>query len=124
MKCLKDIICEAKCCAVEYADSFVDAVTFGRDTESVTDYQMLMMYIDVLERNYPEYVYVKEKIALVPQKIDFSSLKKENNVLHLDVKEEVVCKKVKIEPCLADSDLDKIIEQIKRFCSQCDCNCN
>lgn len=125
MKCLKDIICDAKCCAVEYAAGFIDSLTFGRSNDSrYDDYMTLMMYIDVLERNQQEYVYVKELVAMTPKKIHFSSLKKENNTLHLDVKEEVVCREIKIEPCLPDSDIEKIVEQIKRFCSTCGCNCN
>jgi len=125
MKCLKEIICEAKCCATDYAAKFADMLTFGRkDDEKYYNYMMLMTYIDVLERNQPEYIHVKDKVALVPKKIEFSSLTKQNNTLHLDIKEEVVCKEVRIEPCLPDSDLEKIVEQIKRFCSTCDCNCN
>ncbi len=126
MNCLKDIICDAKCCATEYASGFVDALTFGRgkDDSRYNDYLTLMMYIDVLERNQPEYIHVKNKVALVPKKIHFSSLKKQNNVLHLDIKEEVVCEEVRIEPCLPDSDIEKIVEQIKKFCSTCGCNCN
>lgn len=125
MNCLKEVICEAKCCATDYAAEFVDMLTFGRsDDEKYYEYITLMMYIDVLERNQPEYIRVKNKVALVPKKINFSSLKKQNNVLHLDVKEEVVFEEVRIDPCLSDSDIEKIVEQIKRFCSTCDCNCN
>lgn len=126
IKCLQDIICDAKCCAAEYSKGFIDALTFGRGESDhrYYDYLILMMYIDVLERNQPKYIYVKNKIALVPKKIHFSSLKKENNTLHLDVKEEVVCEEVIIDPCLPDSDIEKIVEQIKRFCSTCGCNCN
>lgn len=123
--CLREIICEAKCCAVDYAAGFADLLTFGRDNpEKYYDYLMLMTYIDMLERNYPEYVTVKEKVAIVPQKINFSSLQKENNTLHLNVEERVICTKVQIDPCLSDSDMIKIIEQIKKYCSNCNCNCN
>ena len=123
MNCLKEIICEAKCCATDYAAKFADSLTFGRTQAGVPDYDMLMMYIDVLERNYPYYIELKEKVAIVPQKIQFSSLTKQNNNLHLNIEEKVVCREVKIDPCLPDSDLIKIVEIVKTFCSTCDCNC-
>lgn len=123
--CLREIICEAKCCSVEYAAGFIDVLTFGRDDqEKYYEYLTLMMYIDVLERNYPVYIEVKDKISIVPQKISFSSLRKENNTLHLNIEEQVICREVRIDPCLSDSDISKIVEYVKRYCSTCNCNCN
>lgn len=123
--CLREIICEAKCCATEYASGFVDLLIFGRDDqEKYYEYLTLMMYIDILERNYPVYIEIKDKIAIIPQKINFSSLQKQNNTLHLNVEEQVVCREVRIDPCISDSDMNKIIEYVKRYCSNCNCNCN
>lgn len=122
IKCLEEIIIEAKCCATSYAAKFVDSKTFGREDDS--DYMMLMMYIDVLERNKTTHHFVKNKVAIVPKKIDFSSLKKTNNTLHLNIQEAVVCEDVEVEPCLPDSDISKIVEYIKKRCSTCNCNCN
>jgi hypothetical protein len=123
MKCLDEIICEAKCCSTEYAAKFAEDKTFGRDTDN-SDYFMLMMYIDVLQRNTPSFIKLKAKVTTCPKKISFSSLKKENNKLFLDIREAVKCVDVKLDACLSDAELCKIIEEIKVLCNQCECNCN
>lgn len=120
--CLEEIIKEAKCCATKLAAEFADAKTFGRETGD--EYAMFMLYIDVLERNKLKYISVKKKTTIPVEKIDFSSLKKTNNTLHLNIQEEIVCEDVEVEPCLPDSDISKIVEYIKKRCSTCNCNCN
>ena len=123
--CVQQLICEAKCCSVDYAEKHLLNTVFGNSNEeAMLDYETLLMYIDVLERNNPEaHYHTKEKVKIIPEKIDISSLKKENNTLILDIKEKTVCKTVEIEPCLSDSDICKIKEHIKIMCSSCNCNC-
>lgn len=125
MDCLEEIICEAKCCAVDYSSGFVDAITFGnKNDEKYYEYLLLLAYIDVLERNIPTRERVKVIETNIPTKVDFSSLKKENNTLTLATSSTVSCETIITEPCLSDSELCKIVEHIKTFCSTCDCNCN
>lgn len=120
--CLDDIILEAKCCAAGYAESYVSNLTFGNKND--IDYLLLMSYIDILKRNRTDHTHVTKKIKILPQKVDFSSLTKQNNTLALPIKEKIICEEVLIEPCLSDSEICKIVEQIKTLCSQCNCNCN
>lgn len=125
MKGLKDIICEAKCCVSDYAAKVAENKTFGRDDKGHTlDFLTIMMYINVLERNLPETIKLKQKVVTCPKKISFSSLKKENNKLFLDIREKVKCVDVKLDACLSDDDLCKIVEELRVFCGQCECNCN
>jgi hypothetical protein len=123
---IEDIICEAKCCAGNIAHKYIREATFGNDNKALLfDMMRLNAYVRTLERNIPKITIKKEKVVVLPNQVPFNSLNKNKNVLYLNPKAEVkvVCTKVKSTPCLTDSEVQKIIEEIRLLCSTCNCNC-
>lgn len=121
---LSCIIEEAKCCSAHIAHSFAKKAIFGNETEE--DYYALLRinaYIRTLERNTGTIKRYKEKVSLNSGEISMSMLKRKNNLLFLDSNDKYVCITKKIDPCLPDSDLRLIIEEIRLLCAQCNCNC-
>lgn len=120
---LCSIIEEAKCCSANMAHKWVKLATFGnKEDEFYYDYLRLNSYIRTLERNQVEYKEIKVPINI--QKVDFSSLRKQNNTLTLDSTQvQFECVKIEIRPCLSDDEISKIVEEIRLLCSSCNCNC-
>jgi len=117
------IIEEAKYCAAKMADKYVDAATFGNVTDKLYfDLLTINAYIRTLSRNIPESYFKKEKVVMEGQYVDFSLLKKQNNYLILETKQEYKCTEVSIPKCLSDDDLQAISEQVKLLCNNCNCN--
>lgn len=126
MICLDDIIEEAKCCSGNLAHKKILAATFGNDDQALSfDFMRINAYIRTLERQKPRFITKEEIVYVTPQKVNFNSLQKNKNSLYLNQKPEakVVCTKVEITPCLTDSEIKKIIEEIRLLCSTCNCNC-
>lgn len=127
MECLDQIIEEAKCCAGKLGHSVSQTVSFGNTDPSLTfDFMRLMAYIDTLERNKVTYKMWEEVIYETPKKVNLNSLHKSKKHLYLNQEPErrVICHKEKILPCLSESEIRSIIEQIKLLCSNCNCDCN
>lgn len=123
MICLDDIICEAKCCAACLGAKYAHDFKYGESTnETKYNFLKLMSFIRTLCRNQTTYTYNKELVAV--QNVEFSSLQKQNSFLTLTNNKVVVCTKTEISPCLCDSEISHIIEQVKLLCSTCNCNCN
>jgi len=116
---------KAKKCAGEMAYRYSVDATFGEATEYCF-YSLLRInaYIRALERNIPENIEIKEKISLEGQKINISSLKKENNTLILDHQEQYTCSIIEKRRCLSDEEICVIVENINILCSNANCNCN
>ena len=126
MICLEEIICEAKCCSAGIAHKYIRAATFGNDDKALKfDLYRLNAYIRTLERNKTKTYTKKETVLETPKKVSFDSLQKNKNSLYLNTKpeERVICTEVEIPPCLTDSEIQKIIEEIRLLCSTCNCNC-
>jgi hypothetical protein len=122
---LEHIISEAKFCASNIAVSYAKAAGFGDNTDEMY-FNLLRInaYIRTLERNRTVIKRQVKKIPIENQTITFSMLKKKNSFLTLETKEKTFCEEIKSEPCLTDSELQLIIEQVKLLCSSCNCNCN
>ena len=124
--CLDTIICEAKCCSAGIASKYIRAVTFGNDNKALYfDLRRLNTYIKTLQRNKKKIITTKQVVSLSPKKVTLDSLKRNNKTLHLktEPKEQEICVKTEIMPCLTDSEIQKIIEEIRLLCSTCNCNC-
>lgn len=126
MECLEEIIAEAKCCAADMGHKHIMSARFGNDNKEA-EFNMLRMnaYIRTLENNIPKFETKKEIVSILPKKVSFDSLKKKNNFLYLNPipEEKVICTEVEITPCLTDSDIQAIIEEIRLLCVTCNCNC-
>lgn len=126
MECLNEIIKEAKCCSGNLAHKLIRELTFGNESEALSfDLARLNAYIRTLERNKTKVIHKKETIYVLPEKVSINSLQKKNNSLYLNPKPEpkVICTEVEITPCLTDSEITTIIEEIRLLCSNCNCNC-
>lgn len=124
--CLDTIICEAKCCSANIANKYIRAVTFGNYNEALLfDLRRLNIYIKTLERNKTKVITEKKVISTFPKKVSFDSLQHNNKTLYLKTKteEQEICIKTEIKPCLTDSEIQKIVEEIRLLCSTCNCNC-
>jgi len=124
--CLDTIICEAKCCSANIAYKYIRAVTFGNyDKALYFDLRRLNTYIKTLERNKVKIVTEKQLVSILPKKVSFDSLEHNNKTLYLKTKteEQEICVKTEIQPCLTDSEIQKIVEEIRLLCSTCNCNC-
>ena len=122
--CLDEIIKEAKCCSGKLGHKVARGLSFGNEDEELSfDLIRLNAYICTLEEN--EETYYTKKELVYNKKVDFNSLQKKNNNLYLNAKSEprVVCTKIKMAPCLTDSEIQKIIEEIRLLCKSCGCNC-
>lgn len=121
---LCEIIEEAKLCSANMAHKWAKAAAFGNaDDDFFLTYLNLNSLIRTLERNKKKVVYEKEKIPVGSQEITFSMLKKKNSFLTLELKDQYVCVKKTIDPCLTDYEVMKVIEHVKLICSSCSCNC-
>lgn len=126
VECLDEIIEEAKCCSASMSSRYIRDVEFGNETKELQfDYMRLNAYIRTLERNKCKIITKKEVVEYFPKKVSFSSLSKNKNSLYLNQKPEkkVICTDVEIAPCLTDSEIRIIIEEIRLLCSTCNCNC-
>lgn len=124
--CLDTIICEAKCCSANIANKYIRAVTFGNDDKALYfDLRRLNTYIKTLQRNKKKIVTNKHTVSTFPKKVSFDSLERNNKTLYLKTKQEEqeICVKTEIPPCLTDSEVQKIVEEIRLLCSTCNCNC-
>lgn len=122
--CLDDIITEAKCCSGNLGHKVIRAAIFGNATDEMWfELMRLNSYIKTLERNKKKYITKKETVTVEPEKVDFNSLHHNEKTLYLKSEQKVICTKVEITPCLTDSDISKIIEEIRLLCSTCNCNC-
>lgn len=104
------------------AAKYAQLKTFGNETEQ--DFYNLLAIntlVRTLERNQPIIKTVKVPVSQEGQTVDISSLKKQNNVLILDSKDEFTCEKIEVSPCLSDDELQKIVEHLKSMCSLCNC---
>lgn len=122
--CLDDIIEEAKCCSGNLAHKKIRASTFGNDDKALSfDFMRLNAYIRTLERNKPKFKTIETVVPITQQKVNFNSLQKNKNLLYLNQKPEaqIICTEVEIIPCLTDSEIQKIIEEIRLLCSTCNC---
>lgn len=119
---LCEAIKDAKACAAKLAAKYSGVKIFGNKNEEMF-YDMLRLntYIRTLERNKPTFKKIKVKKPLEGTVVDFSSLKKQNNTLILDSKEEYICTTVEICPCLSDDEICEILEQVKMLCSNYNC---
>lgn len=124
MRCLDDIICKAKGCSAYLGAKYAKAFTYGENTEEMK-YELMRLngYIRTLSRNHETIKYKKEKVKVTSVNID--SLTRKNSSLYLKCDTKTVCTKTVVSPCLSDSEIDRIIEQINTICRECDCcNCN
>jgi len=114
------VIEEAGFCASKIAVKYVDVATYGnRDEKLFFNLLRINAYIRTLKRNIPETYSKRERVSQEGQSVDFSSLKRENNVLLLEKKSEFRCIEVPIQKCLEDHELRRIVEQINLLCSDC-----
>ena len=115
---LNDIICDAKSCSAVLGAKYAHDFKFGEATEE-TKWNLLKLngFMRTLSRNHETIKYKKEKIKKTSA--DFSSLEKKNKYLSLKCDTITVCTKTKISPCLCDSEIKHIIEQIKLLCITC-----
>jgi hypothetical protein len=124
--CLDTIICEAKCCSANIASKYIRAITFGNDDKALYfDLRRLNAYIKTLQRNKVKIITSKQLVSTLPKKVSLDSLQKKNKTLYLkaEPEEQEICVKTEILPCLTDSEIQKIIEEIRLLCSTCNCNC-
>ena len=113
---------DAKKCYAGMATDYSVALTYGRGSEEkFFDLLRLGIYIKTLERNIPIKKKVYENISIQGTTVDFSSLKKQNNNLILDVEPTKTCSIIEVSPCLSDDEICEIIESAKILC--CECNC-
>lgn len=127
MTCLDDIISEAKCCAGNLGHRISRTVSFGNEDEILSfDFMRLMMYIRTLERNKTTFITERKVVYETPEKVPLHSLQRNKKTLYLNQKPEprVIYTKIEITPCLTDSEIRSIIEQIRLLCSNCNCECN
>ena len=119
---LDDIICEAMCCSATLGAKYAHDFKFGEATEETKwNFLKINSLIRTLLRNGEVVKYTKETVKKTSA--DFSSLQKTNNYLSLKHDTVTVCVKTKICPCLAHSEINHIIEQIKLLCTTCKCSC-
>lgn len=119
---LGELICDAQKCSANLGAKYAHAFTYGEASEELKwNFLTLNALLRTLIRNQGETVYKKEKVKVDSVSID--SLQKKNSFLYLKCDEKVVCKKTKISPCLSDSEISYIAEQIKLLCDSCNCNC-
>lgn len=120
---IEDVICEAKACSAVMGAKYAHDFKYGEISDQTEwDYRRLNSFIKTLERNKPIIIYVKEVSPV--KSADFYSLKKQNSFLSLADTEFVTRTRTEISPCLSDSEIRHIIEQIKLICSICNCKCN
>lgn len=118
-----EIIKDAECCAAKMAHKYSIVKSFGNEDDELFNSLMLInAYIRTLKRNVPE-TYT-EKIPIPIESTDLSSLKRQNNVLILDIEQKYECVEKKTEVCLTDDEICRMYEEIKVICSLCNCNCN
>jgi hypothetical protein len=122
-RCLDNIICEARCCAATLGAQYAKAFKYGEVTDThLWNFRKLHSFIQTLDRNHVTVKHKKELKAV--SSVNFSALEKQNSFLSLKHTHRVVCVKEEIGPCLSDSEIDHIVEQIRLLCSSCNCNCN
>lgn len=123
MTALDDIICEAKGCVIALAVKYANEIKYGEVSDiSKWHFRQTVSYIRTLERNH---TIVKHRKEISPvTSVDFNSLHKQNSFLSLRHAEVVTCIKTEISPCLSDSEINHIVEQIKILCSTYNCKCN
>jgi hypothetical protein len=122
MRCLDDIICEARCCAAMLGAKYAHALKYGEETDELKwNFRKIHSYILTLNRNHTTVKYKKELRPVTS--VNFSALEKKNSFLSLRNTQVVTCVKEEISPCLSDSEIDHIVEQIKLLCANCNCNC-
>lgn len=110
------------CCSATLGAKYAHDFKFGEASdETKWNFRKLNNFIRTLSRNHETIKYKKE---IVNKTItDFSSLEKKNSFLSLRHNTISVCVKTKISPCLSDSEINHIIEQIKLLCATCNCGC-
>lgn len=122
-RCLDDIICQARCCAAHIGARLAHDTKYGEvTTETEWNFRKLMSFIQTLDRNHTTVKYRKEVKPMTS--VDFSSLEKKKSFLSLRHNQVVTCVKEEIGPCLSDSEIDHIAEQVKLLCATCNCNCS
>lgn len=104
------------------ASKYASLKTFGNETkEMLEDLITIDSLIETLKRNVP--VTKKKKVLIPIEKVDFSSLKRKNNVLILDVKQKYKCVEYCEPTCLSDEQICRIYEEILSKCETCGCSC-
>lgn len=123
MRCLDDIICEARRCAATLGAKYARALTYGQESDEITyNFRKIHSFLQTLERNHTTIKYKKERKTVT--NVDFSALEKRNSFLSLRSNQVVTCVKEEISPCLSDSEIDHIAEQLRLLCAECNCHCN
>lgn len=113
------VIEEAKSCSAALTKKYADAKVFGNHNDKLFyDLLMINTFIRTLERNQVKRKMIKKPILTDGSHVDFSALKRRNNVLILEAKEEFICEEVEISPCLSDPEICHILEQVKVLCSE------
>lgn len=122
MECLDEIICNAKKCSVEMGAKYAHDFKYGELSEELKwNFLKLNGFIRTLLRNQGTIKYKKE--LGYPTTVSIDSLTKKKSFLYLRCEQRIICTKTKISPCLSDSEINDIVEQIKLLCSSCNCNC-
>ncbi len=119
---LCDKISSAKCCVVSIAEAYVNACTFGNNTDHMRDEYLLMnSYIDALE-NYDtrNRIAVKKNLQLTDGNFLLADGDKILSLGNSWVEEEVCADDIN---CLTKDDLCRILEQISISCESCICGC-
>lgn len=119
------IIKDAECCAGKMAHKIAMLKTYGNENEALLQNLLTInAYIRTLKRNVPRHYTKKVPISNEGKIVDFSSLKRRNNVLILDTEQKYKCIEVCVPACLTDKEICRISEEIDSICSSCNCNCN
>lgn len=110
---------KAKTCASKMAYNYAVKAIYGNVKEN-DFYKLLLLnnYIKTLQRNVPETEEVREVVKV--DKVDFSALIRRNNTLILEAQEHTIC--VKVQKCLSDDEICKIVEYVDILCLNSNCN--
>lgn len=118
---LDHILKIANCCSATLGAKYAYEYKYGELSEDTKwNFLKINNFIRTLCRNMEIIKYKKETVKKTS--VDFSSLHKSNKYLSLKCDTITVCTKTKISPCLSDSEISHIIEQIKLICNTCGCS--
>lgn len=113
---IEDTVAEAKCCAVNLAGKYVEALNYGEQTEAkCLTLSLMLNSIDVLERQIPCDEQCVNDDELISSE-DFL-LTSDNKLISLGCSGKDVCE----TDCLSDKEIFALIENINLLCNQCKC---
>lgn len=122
VECFSERLSKAQCCALEYSNKYVKAVSHGEGTDQMFNTLMLLdSYLNTLERYSSSPWVCVDHTGYMKHSGSFLSFN--GKALYLSGANRTIFVEPDCLNCVTEEEVNKIFEQISVLCGGCSCNC-